>query len=1317
MFARSIRPPVTPGDPNPAAAASLAQDPLRDVRVLKRWVNIGVYAAIIASEPLYIFVLHQTLTQVLVGLVIGLIIAFVAIEGAFAQMFRLRKRSAYPNVLLVELGSVATVAEAAPTALSVVERLLGGRGSLLALTEEGGGLSIAAASGMDEPDARDLLAGSMIQARHALKHGQTVSLASYGGRRDRTTLTYIPIVALQDRIGVLAVLSGPRNRDVTDEQLLQALGMALGLSLDNLRRRGDLNGTLSLLTATLESTADGILVVDAQGRISSLNQNFVEMWGIPESVLASRSDDDALGFVLSQLSDPEEFLAKVRELYAQPRAESFDVLHFKDGRVFERYSKPQLVGGESLGRVWSFRDVTERRLAEDAVQASERRFRSLIESSADGLALIDSAAAVLYAGPSTQRLMGYSAEEFVGLNMLSLVHPEDLPTAEMELAAAVDDPTRVGAAELRLKHKDGAWRWFEGTARNLLADAAVSAVVLNYRDVTERRAAEEMLRESEERMRVILDTALDAIITIDSAGAVTSWNPQAEALFGWSRADILGRSLTETIIPERFADAHLRGMKRFLETGDGPVLNERIEVVAKNSAGREFPVEIAIAPSQTADGYTFSAFIRDISARKQAEEALREAEGKYRTLVERLPGIVYVAHPGEHGEWLYVSSQTQQLLGYGPDEWMENPHLWFERVHEDDRDASLGHGRRCQLAGEPVSVEYRMFHKDGRVVWFRDEAMLVRDETRQPVLQGVMYDITEEMLAREALRASEERYRGLVDTAQDCIFTLAPDGLLTSLNPAFETMTGWSREEWLGKHFAPIVHPDEMGNAFELFNRVLAGETIAYELRILKKSGEYLTGEFTSTPLMQDGRIVNFLGVARDVTERKQAEDTIRHLAHHDALTGLPNRALFEDRLRQALAQSARSGDALAVMFLDIDRFKLVNDTMGHDSGDRLLQQVAEELGSIVREGDTVARVGGDEFTILLTGVSGKEGAVDIAERILDRLKQPRLIGSREFRVTTSIGITVYPGDGTDSETLLGNADTAMYRAKELGRDNYQLFSPAMNDTMLERLALESDLRNAVERGEFVLHYQPIIDVKSGQITAVEALIRWRHPQRGLVAPDDFIPFTEETGLIMQIGEYALREACAQTRAWQDDGFDPVRMMVNLSARQLLNAGLVKDIARILDETGLPAEFLHLEITESAVMKNIEWSGMILQQLRAMGIAVSIDDFGTGYSSLGYLKRLPIDAVKIDRSFIRDLATDANDNAIVTAIIAIARSLKLRVIAEGVETTEQLDFLRSHHCDAFQGFLVSAPVPPQQFVKFLTQSHRPRAKITSIRSA
>jgi len=352
-----------------------------------------------------------------------------------------------------------------------------------------------------------------------------------------------------------------------------------------------------------------------------------------------------------------------------------------------------------------------------------------------------------------------------------------------------------------------------------------------------------------------------------------------------------------------------------------------------------------------------------------------------------------------------------------------------------------------------------------------------------------------------------------------------------------------------------------------------------------------------------------------------------------------------------------------------------------------------------------------------LTGVSGKEGAVDISERILDRLKQPRLIGSREFRVTTSIGITVYPGDGTDSETLLGNADTAMYRAKELGRDNYQLFSPAMNDTMLERLALESDLRNAVERGEFVLHYQPIIDVKSGQITAVEALIRWRHPQRGLVAPDDFIPFTEETGLIMQIGEYALREACAQTRAWQDDGFDPVRMMVNLSARQLLNAGLVKDIARILDETGLPAEFLHLEITESAVMKNIEWSGMILQQLRAMGIAVSIDDFGTGYSSLGYLKRLPIDAVKIDRSFIRDLATDANDNAIVTAIIAIARSLKLRVIAEGVETTEQLDFLRSHHCDAFQGFLVSAPVPPQQFVKFLTQSHRPRAKITSIRSA
>lgn len=430
-----------------------------------------------------------------------------------------------------------------------------------------------------------------------------------------------------------------------------------------------------------------------------------------------------------------------------------------------------------------------------------------------------------------------------------------------------------------------------------------------------------------------------------------------------------------------------------------------------------------------------------------------------------------------------------------------------------------------------------------------------------------------------------------------------------------------------------------------------------------------------------------------NIEQRKRAEDRIRHLAYHDALTDLPNRSLLEDRLATALAQARRKGRMLALLYLDLDRFKRMNDAVGHSLGDHVLQSVAERLTTTVREADTVARVGGDEFTILLPEISQAQDAIDVADRILRDLRRPVTVDHREFHATTSMGIAFYPDDAEEADTLLRNADIAMYRAKEQGRDNYQLYTAAMNARIAERFAVENDLRRALECQEFVVYYQPQVDISSQQIVGVEALVRWQHPSRGLMLPADFIPVAEESGLIVPLGEWVLRTACAQVRAWQEAGLPAIPLAVNLSGRQFQQRDLPEVVDRALKETSLEPRYLQLEITESVAMHDMDFTIATLDSLKAMGIQIAIDDFGCGHSSLNYLKRLPIDLVKIDRSFVRDLATDPSDAAIVGSVVAMTRELNLKVVAEGVETEEQLAFLKDRRCDVVQGFLFSKAVP------------------------
>jgi diguanylate cyclase (GGDEF)-like protein/PAS domain S-box-containing protein len=554
--------------------------------------------------------------------------------------------------------------------------------------------------------------------------------------------------------------------------------------------------------------------------------------------------------------------------------------------------------------------------------------------------------------------------------------------------------------------------------------------------------------------------------------------------------------------------------------------------------------------------------------------------------------------------------------------------------------------------------------------------------------------------AADALRESEARFRTLAETAPVAIFIYQAESFRYA-NPALAVMSGYSRDELRSTSFWDMIHPDSRARIVERgLLQSVAALPPGCELRIVRKDGSERWAEFSVGSIEVDGQPAA-LGTAFDVTERKRAEEQIKSLAYVDSLTGLPNRLLFNDRVTMAVAHAHRHGHRLAVIFLDLDRFKTINDSLGHSLGDRLLQGVAERLQGSVREGDTVARLGGDEFILLLPEITRGLDVVNVAEKIREALRHPFRLEGRELFATASMGVSLYPDDGIDAETLVKNADVAMYRAKEHGRDNYRLYAPAMNATALERLALESSLRKALGRGELVVYYQPLVDLRFGRIHGVEALLRWRHPEKGLLAPSEFIPLAELTGLILGIGSWVLRTACAQVKSWQARGHRELSVAVNISARQFGRPDLVETVKRALRETGLEPRFLDLEITESNAMQNAENTIHTLNELKAIGVRISIDDFGIGYSSLSYLKRLPIDTLKIDQSFVRDITVDPDDAAIATAVIAMAHTLKLKVVAEGVETEGQGVFLAARHCDRMQGYLFSAPLPAEDVEAFL----------------
>lgn len=644
---------------------------------------------------------------------------------------------------------------------------------------------------------------------------------------------------------------------------------------------------------------------------------------------------------------------------------------------------------------------------------------------------------------------------------------------------------------------------------------------------------------------------------------------------------------------------------------------------------------------------------------------------------------------------LYHSPGTERVYGFPPERLPNEPHSWRRFLRESD-EWQIQSLEEALWLGRKVQLEHLVLRSSGDTRWLQTRITPILDENGQVIrLLGFSFDTTERKLAELQLAASETKFRELFHNANDAICLVDVENgeptRFLEVNDVMCRKLRYTREQLLATSPALLVDAQEMSDQIV---RLLSTERSIAEIVIYGKDGHPVPVEVSARVFQSHGKQVAMI-IGRDVTERQQAEARILHVAYHDDLTNLPNRRLFKERLVTAIREIEGQDKNLAILFLDLDRFKNINDSLGHASGDRVLQMMAKRLRGCIGEENLVARMGGDEFTVLLTDVPNKDVAQQLAQTILQALERSLLLDSHELHLTASIGIALYPNDGTDVQTLMTSADTAMYKAKVQG-NTYRFYASTMNSTLYKRFLLEESLSKALNNGEFEVYYQPRVDSVSKQACAVEALLRWHHPDLGLVSPADFIPLAEETGLIIPIGKWVLREACRQNKEWQKRGLGPVRVAVNFSARQLAQREIALLIGEALNEAGLDAQWLEVEITESAILQDVEATVELFKTLKSMGVHVSIDDFGTGYSSLSYLTRFKIDALKIDQSFVRGLTTSPDSAAIATAVVNLALSLQMNVVAEGVETAEQMDFLKGLHCHEMQGYLFSPPVPARE---------------------
>jgi diguanylate cyclase (GGDEF)-like protein/PAS domain S-box-containing protein len=811
-------------------------------------------------------------------------------------------------------------------------------------------------------------------------------------------------------------------------------------------------------------------------------------------------------------------------------------------------------------------------------RASDVWLRALLEKTSDVICVLGADGVFLYASPAVEGWLGYLPEDLLGTVSFDYVHPDEAALVAESFAEIVKTPGVQAPIELRAQAADGSVRHVQAVPNNQLDNPVLRGVVVTFRDLTERVRVEEEVRF---RAR-LLDAVGQAVIATNPEGKVIYWNRTAQEIYGWSREEVMGRTLSEFVI----------------------------------------------------------------------SEDLREWAAEIRTSLKE---------------------------------------------------------------GEAWSGEFTLRRKDGTNFPAMVTSTPVHDE--QGILAGmigVSTDITERKEAEARLRESEERFRSLVQNSSEIIIILDEDGTVRYQSPAVEQVTGYTSEERVGRSGFELIHPEDLGRLRRVHAEVRSdlGTGRSVEVRCRHKDGTWKYLEATVHNLLEEPGVLGIVVNARDVTERKALEGELRRRALHDRLTGLPNRQLFMDRLGQSLERTRRREKLkAAVLFMDLNDFKVINDSLGHEVGDMLLALVAQRLLHSLRREDTLARLGGDEFAVLKE-IESPDEATQVAERLIEELRKPFFLEQRELFTSISIGIALGDVRQKTSGELLRDADTAMYWAKE-EKSGYRVFDPSMHARALRRLDLDNDLRRALEAEEFVLHYQPITSLHTGSITGVEALVRWKHPERGLLAPSEFISISEEIGMIVPLGRWVLTEACRQAKEWQQRfrKDPPLSMSVNLSARQLYDPGIVTEVAEVLEEVGLDPQSLVLEITEGAIVEHLGDTVDKLRGLKDLGVGLTVDDFGTAYSSLSYLNFLPIERLKIDRTFVRSLSTDHENYSVVMATVMLGHAMGIEVAAVGVETLKEFDAVRTLKCDIGQGYYWWAPRPAEEAeVLLLAPNSAPEAK-------
>jgi len=1063
--------------------------------------------------------------------------------------------------------------------------------------------------------------------------------------------------------------------------------LVLALDLRTLRQAEDsLRISEERYRSLLANIPEVVWKTDGEGNVSFVSSRVETMLGYSAAEIYQQGD--SLWFNSVHMDDRQ----RVRQAFESliKLGQPYDIecrVHRKNGDWFWAHDRAVVTCDKDGKRVATgiVSDITQRKAAEEALQ----RLASIVEFSQDAIFGKDLNGVITSWNQAAEKMYGYTTAEALGQTLFFLL-PSEKQAEARAIAERVHSGLSIECLETQRLTKAGSLLDVSVSISPIKDTAGhITGISTIARDITLRKRAEEQLK----LQSAVLEAAANAIVVTDYEGKIVWVNQAFTTMTGYSKEEVLGKNPSILRSGEQ-SESYYANLWSTISSGKvwkGEIVNRRKD-------GTTYPEEMTISPvtrdvGNPANRY-FVAIKQDVTERKRFQEMLQDSENKYRVLFEDSADATWLM---DGKGFLDCNAAALRMFGYPAGAGMVHPADVSPPNQPDGTPSRTAAEQKMASAFLHGKERFEWLHqrKNGNV--FPAEVCLTAlTLSGQPRLLATVRDITERKQAEEALLFKTALLEAQAETTIDGILLVDEFDHIVLANKQFGLHFGIpdellsTRDDLIvRKHVMDQVQEPEPFLARIKYLNSRRDEKSRDELRC--KNGKIF--DRYSAPLVDSkGRYRGRIWYFRDITDRKVAEERVQYLAYYDALTGLTNRTLLQDRLATALAGARRRKDKVAVLFLDLDRFKIINDSLGHSVGDLLLKEVAERLKAVAREQDTIARVGGDEFLIVLTGLKDVADAAVAAQRIVNVMTAVFVVQGHSVNVSCSIGISIFPEHGADCETLIKNADAAMYCAKDNGHNNFTFFTADMNAQVLERLTLENSLRSALGKDELFLMYQPQMDMATGRITGLEALLRWEHPDLGLVPPDRFIRIAENSGLIVPIGEWVLRTACRQARKWQDEGLPAVTVAVNVSAVQFRQEGFCDLIRSVLHETGLAPQYLELELTESLLLANADLMLSVVQELKAMGLTLAIDDFGTGYSSFSYLREFRVSKLKIDRIFIRDVAVNPDDAAITTAIISMAKSLHLKVVAEGVENEAQMSFLRTHHCDEIQGYYFSKPL-------------------------